>query len=282
MTEKIGGQAVIEGVMMKSKDRYCVAIRKKDGKIKTKTEQFKSITEKSRILKLPFVRGIFILIETLVLGIKTLSWSANQLAEEEGEEISALSLALTIIFSIILGIALFVGLPLLITKIVSRAEGVMFNVIDGVFRLVIFIVYVLIISLMKDVRRIFQYHGAEHKVVNCLDHGKDINLGNVQAYSTLHPRCGTAFIMIVLIISIVVFSFIVTPSLWIKFISRIVLIPAIAGFSYELLKLSDRYKKSRLVWILSLPGLGVQKITTREPDQGQIEVAIEAMNGVLR
>jgi len=282
MAEKIGGQAVIEGVMMKSDKKYSVATRGKDDKIKIKTEKFRSITEKSKLLKLPFIRGIFILIETLILGLKTLSYSANVVAKEEGEEISKLSLILTMFFAIIIGIALFVALPLFLAKIVSRAEGVVFNIIDGIFRLLIFLIYIGGISLLKDVKRVFQYHGAEHKAVNCYDAKRKLTVQNIKKFSTLHPRCGTAFLIIVLILSIFIFSLIISPNIWVKFISRIILIPVIAGISYELLKLSDKYRKSRFVWLLSLPGLAVQKITTREPDEKQIEVAIEAMKGLFK
>jgi uncharacterized protein YqhQ len=282
MSGKIGGQAVIEGVMMKSKDRYSVAIRGKDGKINVKSEPFVSFTSKSRILKLPFIRGIIILIETLILGLKVLSYSANQAAKEEDEELSRFSLAITIILSIAIGIALFVALPLFLTKIVSESEGVLFNIIDGIFRLLIFLAYITAISLFKDIRRVFQYHGAEHMAVNCYDAKKKLTIENARKYTTLHPRCGTAFLIIVLIISIFVFSLIVTPSFWIKFASRVILIPVIAGISYELLKLTDKYRKSRLVWLVSSPGLAVQKITTRKPDDSQIEVAIAALNELIK
>ncbi|MBW2995060.1 DUF1385 domain-containing protein [Candidatus Woesearchaeota archaeon] len=282
MSHKIGGQAVIEGVMMKSDNRYSVAVRSKTNKITLKKEKFVSVTEKSKILKLPLIRGLFILIETLILGLKVLSYSVDMSAKDEGEELSRLSLILTIGFSVLMAIGLFIALPLFLTKIITRAEGFLFNLIDGIFRLVIFLVYVVSISLLKDVRRIFEYHGAEHMAVNCYDAKKKLTLENVNKYSTLHPRCGTAFLMIVLIISILVFSLIPTSSFLMRLLTRILLFPVIAGISYEVLKLSDTYRKSRFIWLVSLPGLAMQKITTRKPDNNQIEVAVTALKALIK
>jgi uncharacterized protein YqhQ len=281
MSETIGGQAVIEGVMMKSNKKYCVAVRCNDGKIKLKTQSFKSITAKHKFLGLPFIRGIFVLIETLVLGIKTLTYSANVVAQEDGEEISMLSLFFTILFSIFFGVALFVLLPLFLANFIAKG-GILFNVADGVLRLIVFFIYVIGISFFKDVRRVFQYHGAEHKAVNCYDAKLKLTLENVKKKSTIHPRCGTSFLMIVLLISIAVFSFIPAETLVAKFLVRIVFLPIIAGCSYEFLKLSDRFRKSKIIWLISLPGLVVQRITTKEPDEEQIEVAIEALKEVTR
>jgi uncharacterized protein YqhQ len=282
MAEKIGGQAVIEGVMMKSDSKYSVAVRRKNNRIISKSGQFQSITKKSKFLALPFVRGVFILFEILVLGMKVLSWSANQAAKEEGEELTLFSLILTVLFAVILGIGLFVALPLLLTQIISKSEGIVFNIVDGGFRIVIFVVYIFAISMLRDIRRVFQYHGAEHKAVHCYEQKQKLTVENVRKFSTLHARCGTAFIVIVLIISIVVFTFVSSQNIWAKLLVRIALLPVIAGASYEFLKLSDKYQANWFVKLLALPGLAVQKITTREPDEKQIEVAIHALKDVLR
>lgn len=277
MTKLIGGQAIIEGVMMKSPTKLAISIRLRNGKIKTKKERLK---KRSKFWKLPFIRGIVVLIETLVLGMKALIWSADQQLDKT-EKITKLEIAYALAISIGFAVLLFIVLPFFLTKLII-GKGLLFNLIDGILRLIIFLVYLGLISLMKDVKILFKYHGAEHKVVNCYEAGKGLRVENVRKFKTLHPRCGTAFILIVLIVSILIFSLIITPTWWIKLGARIVLIPVIAGISYEILKLSDRFRKNIFIRGITAPGLWLQKITTKEPSKRQIEVAIKALKGVLK
>lgn len=272
MKEKhIGGQAVIEGVMMRSEKRLAVAVRLNNGKVKVKLQRLRKLKKPFR---LPFIRGIFSLIEMLVMGIKTLTWSAQQQLGKE-EKLSAFELLLTVLLSFGFAILFFIIAPFFLTKIFFD-KGVLFNLVDGVFRIAIFLIYIAAVSSMKDVRRIFQYHGAEHKVVNCYEANKALTVKNIKKFSTLHPRCGTAFILIVLVLSILVFS-LVKGSWQIRLISRILLIPVIAGISYEILKLSAKYKNNALMKAIIYPGLLLQKITTRQPNKRMIEVAVAAL-----
>ena len=275
----IGGQAVIEGVLMKSKSKIAIAVRKPNDEISVKVEKL-NIKNKF-IKKSPLIRGIFILLETVILGIKALSYSANESLEEEEEKISNFGLFLTILSAVGISVFAFVFLPLILTKAIYSGHGWIFNLIDGLIRVGIFVCYILVIPLMKDIYRVFQYHGAEHKTVNCYEAGKDLTVDNVRTFSTIHPRCGTTFIIIVLILSIAVFSFVHTTSFLEKFLIRVVLLPAIAGISFELLKLGGKYFNNPMVKVLLFPGLVVQKLTTREPTGKQIEVAIKALKGAL-
>jgi uncharacterized protein YqhQ len=274
----IGGQAVIEGVLMKNDNKIAIAVRRPDGKISLKKEKIKPWSKRVKFLGWPFFRGVVNLIEMLVIGIKALNYSANE-ASGEDVKISKWEFALTTIFAVIVAVGLFILLPLYLTKI-TQTKGILFNLIDGVIRVALFVLYILLISLMKDVRRIFEYHGAEHKTVNCHEDGKKTTLENVKKYSTVHRRCGTTFLLIVLIVSILVFSLIVTDSFLVKFVSRILLFPVIAGISYELLKLGARFPNNFLLNVLVWPGLLLQKMTTREPDKKQLEVAIKAFEAV--
>jgi len=280
MKKLVGGQAVIEGVMMKSDDCYAVSVRKPNGKIKTLRKKLNPITKRIKILGWPFVRGTVVLIETLVLGLDALSYSAKEADEEE--QLSKFALTLTILSSLLIAIALFILVPLYLTKLVVADRGFLFNVIDGMFRLGIFFAYLFGISAMKDVRKVFQYHGAEHMAVNCYEDNKDVTVQNAMKYSTLHPRCGTAFLIIVLVISIFVFSLIISPNMLVKFGGRIVLLPVIAGISYELLKFTSRFRKNPIIKLVMQPGLLVQRITTRKPDEKQVEVAVTALKAVLK
>ncbi|MBW2997561.1 DUF1385 domain-containing protein, partial [Candidatus Woesearchaeota archaeon] len=239
----VGGQAVIEGVLMKNESKIAIAVRKPNKKISLKKMRYPSIAKKVKFLGWPFCRGIVNLIEMLVLGIKALNYSANESMGEKDEKITKTEFAVTTIIAMSVAVGLFILLPLYLTKI-TRTEGILFNLIDGVIRVVIFVLYILVISLMKDVKRLFEYHGAEHKTVNCYEAGKKITLKNVKKYTTSHRRCGTTFLLIVLVISILIFSLIVTDSFWIKFAGRILLLPVIAGISYELLKLGAKFPKN--------------------------------------
>jgi uncharacterized protein YqhQ len=277
----IGGQAVIEGVLMKNDNKIAIAVRKPNKKISVKKERMKPISSRIKFLGWPFFRGTVNLVEMLVIGIKALNYSAAESIEEKEEKITAKEFTVTTIVAVVIAVGIFILLPLYLTKL-TQTKGVVFNLIDGGIRIVLFVIYILAISLMKDVRRLFEYHGAEHKTVNCHEAGEKITVPNVKKYSTLHRRCGTTFILLVFVISIIVFSFVTSETFWIKFASRIVLLPVIAGIAYELLKLGAKYPHSLFMNILIYPGLGLQKITTREPDKKEIEVAIAAFNAVVK
>jgi uncharacterized protein YqhQ len=277
----IGGQAVIEGVLMKNDNKIAIAVRKPNKKISVKKERMKPISSRIKFLGWPFFRGTVNLVEMLVIGIKALNYSAAESIEEKEEKITAKEFTVTTIVAVVIAVGIFILLPLYLTKL-TQTKGVVFNLIDGGIRIVLFVIYILAISLMKDVRRLFEYHGAEHKTVNCHEAGEKITVPNVKKYSTLHRRCGTTFILLVFVISIIVFSFVTSETFWIKFASRIVLLPVIAGIAYELLKLGAKYPHSLFMNLLIYPGLGLQKITTREPDKKEIEVAIAAFNAVVK
>ncbi len=280
-TEKkvyIGGQAIIEGVMMKGPDAVAAAVRK-DGKIITTRFAHKSATRKSMFLRLPVIRGVVFLCEMLVIGLKMLSWSANQQAGND-EKISNTEMVITMVFSFVLAIGLFVVLPYYFTRLMTEDRSFVFSAIDGVLRLLMFLVYIIAISLMKDVKRLFQYHGAEHKAVHCYEAKLPLIPKNVQKFSTIHPRCGTSLIVFVIAVSIVAFSFISFPEWYWNVLSRIIVIPLIAGISYEVLKFTGTSKYA-VVRILALPGMWVQKLTTRQPTDDQVEVAIAALKKAL-
>ena len=275
--EAIVGQALIEGVLMRNKNLIGIAVRKNNGKIKTKKEEF-ALFDKYR--KLIFIRGVVVLIETLYIGTRALIYSANEASDSE-EKISKKEIVFSILLSVIFGVGFFIILPLYLTKLFF-SSGIWFNIVDGVLRVGIFLIYIFAISFMKDVRRVFQYHGAEHMAVHCYENKKKLNVENCKKYSTIHVRCGTNFLFIVLILSIIVFSFVTSTAWAVKFLSRIALIPVIASLSYEILKLSSRFENSLLLNILSTPGLLLQKITTRKPEDKQIEVAISALKLVTK
>ena len=291
----VGGQAVLEGVMIRSPNYLVTSVRKKN-KIISKKGPFRQ--RKSKFLKLPFIRGFVNLVDMLVIGIKSLSWSAEQLSDEEekfGKYEIAVSLALASLFVILF----FIGLPYLLATLIGVKEEtrpILFNLVDGIIRISLFLTYVIAISFMKDIARVFQYHGAEHKAVNCYEAGKELTIPNIKKYSTLHLRCGTSFLMFVFAVSILFFSilpsvvmfaypkFILLSALKRKLILfplRILFIPIIAGVSYEILKKSDKFKSKTAVKIISSPGLLLQKLTVREPDKKQIEVAIMSLTSAL-
>lgn len=281
MVQYVGGQALIEGVMMKSKDKVAFAARKPNGKIVVKKINYSSLTEKNKLLRLPFVRGIIFLFEMLVLGMKAMTWSADQQGEEEQEQLSKKELVLTIFASIGLTVLFFVALPYLFTKLFVKDVNFLFNLVDGFFRLVVFLAYVIIIGLFSDVKRIFQYHGAEHKAVHCHEAKKKLIVKNVQEFTTLHPRCGTSLIIFIIVVSIFLFSLIKTNIWYYNILLRIVIVPLIGGVGYEITKLSAKYSNSKFLQFLIKPGLWTQKLTTREPDDKQVEVAIRALKEVL-
>ncbi|MBI4148647.1 DUF1385 domain-containing protein [Candidatus Woesearchaeota archaeon] len=279
MPSYVGGQAVIEGVMMRSEDRIATAVRKK-GKIVFQTQHFKSVTEQSRFLRLPVVRGVVFLIEMTALGMRTLAWSADQ-QSSTGEEFSKKELIMTFAISILATIGLFVIAPYYLTKLFQSDVDLKFNLIDGGFRFGIFVGYLVVIRMMKDIRRVFQYHGAEHKAVNCVEHKLPLTVSNVRRCSRIHPRCGTSLLVFVIGMSIVLFSVLKSQYWYINIAERILLIPVIAGISYEVLKFSARHYDRKIIRAIVQPGLWFQRLTTSEPNGRQIEVAIAALKKVL-
>ena len=278
-----GGQAVIEGVMMRGSQGVAIAVRKPDNDIIIERRPVNSITKKLPFLKWPFLRGTIMLFESLIIGIQALAFSANQAAEGEGEELSTWEMALTIGLALVLGILLFVVAPTAGARLLYKtfSSNVLINIFEGLFRILIFLLYVIAISRMKDIQRVFQYHGAEHKVINAYEAGVELTVENIRRYSQLHPRCGTSFLLIVMVIMILIFSLLGKQDLVMRIVSRIVLLPVVAGVSYEVLKLSAKYCDSALMKIIITPGLWLQKMTTRDPDESQIEVAVQALKAVL-
>jgi len=282
-TFQYGGQAVIEGVVMRGRRELAIAVRRPDSCIILKEETLDPVTERHSWLRLPVLRGFVSLAETLVMGVRALNYSASQAAEAEGEEISATELALTIAFSLGLAILLFVVLPTAAVHWIRTAvPGVLAqNVVEGVLRMGIFFGYVVAISRMRDIQRVFEYHGAEHKSIHALEAGEELTVEKARAYSTLHPRCGTSFLLVVMVASIVIFSALGTGELWWRISSRIVLLPLVAGVGYEIIKWSCRHQHRWWGKTIMAPGLWLQKLTTREPDDQQLEVALAALRRVI-
>lgn len=276
----IGGQAVIEGVMMRNANAVATAVREPSGTITVKNEKIISIAERFPILKKPMLRGVVALGESLVVGLKALSYSA-QMAGDEGETLSDKEIVLTMIFSLCLTIVLFVIIPTAAAKYVHSAikDPMLLNLAEGGLRMLIFFLYIYGISRMKDIKRVFQYHGAEHKTIHAYEAGVPLTVENVQKFSTLHPRCGTSFLLIVMIVSILMFAFLGWPDLWMRILSRIILLPVVAGISYEIIRYAGR-SENRFVKFATLPGLWLQNLTTNEPDDEQVEVAIRALEEV--
>jgi uncharacterized protein YqhQ len=277
----VGGQAVIEGVMMRGPKLVATAVREPSGRITVKTEPVNSIGDRYPILKKPLLRGVVSLVESLVLGIKTLSYSA-QMAGDEDEQLSNRELAGTIVFALVVAVVLFIVIPTGAARLFHNIteDPVFLNLMEGLLRLVIFLAYIYGISLMKDIRRVFQYHGAEHKTIHAYEAGGPLTVENVQRFSTLHPRCGTAFLLVVMVVSIFVFAFLGWPDLWLRILSRVVLLPVVAGISYEIIRFAGR-TKNPLVHTAILPGLWLQKITTNPPADEMVEVAIQSLEAVL-
>lgn len=293
-SSNIGGQAVLEGIMMRHEDEYAVAVRKPDGEIAVQKESYRSIVKWKKLTEIPFVRGIFNFIDSMVLGIKTLVYSADFYEEEEEEKALTaeeeeknakkenLLMAGTVAFSVVIAVAVFMVLPYFLSallKPVVESYHVR-TVIEGFMRIGIFIIYVLLISRMEDIQRTFMYHGAEHKCINCIEHGLPLTVENVRVSSRQHKRCGTSFLFFVLAVSIVLLLLVQVESPLMRVIVRIALLPAIAGISYEILKLAGR-SENPVVNFLSRPGLAIQKLTTKEPDDSMIEVAIQAVEAVF-
>ena len=277
----VGGQAVIEGVMMRGFGKVATAVREPGGNINVQIKTVNSIADRYPILKLPIMRGAVSLFESLMLGMKSLSFSA-QAAGEEDEQLSDRELIATIIFAIALACVLFLAIPTFAAKFFHTLtdDPIILNLAEGFLRLIIFLVYLFAISQMKDIQRVFQYHGAEHKTIFCYEADMPLTVENVKKFPRLHPRCGTAFLLIVMLVSIFVFAFLGWPELWIRILSRIILLPLVAGLSYEIIRFSARSQNS-FVRLAIMPGLWLQYLTTREPDGSMIEVAIKSLEAVI-
>lgn len=297
MAVRIGGQAVIEGVMMKNMDRYAVSVRKPNGKIETKIEECVSFAEKHPLFKLPIFRGMVNFLESMVIGMKTLNYSASFYEDEEeqtesrteqflekilGEKAEKIIMGIVLVFSLAISIGLFMILPYIASealgKLIQNEYAVL--LMEGIIRIAIFLGYIVLISQMEDIKRVFMYHGAEHKTINCLEAGVELTPENVDNFSRLHKRCGTSFIFIVMIISMVFFFFIRVDTIWLRIVLRLLFLPLVAGVSYEFIRLAGS-SDYPLVQIFSKPGLALQRLTTKEPDHSMIEVAIASVEGVF-
>jgi uncharacterized protein YqhQ len=294
----VGGQAVIEGVMMRTPHAYAVAVRRADGSLEIKREAVRRLSALWKPLSWPVVRGFAVLLQSLALGIRTLNFSFNIAAAdlepkkeseakpEAKKESEMLPILLTMGFAAVVAVFVFILAPLWITSwlktyFAAIHNWVVFNLVDGLIRVVFFLGYILLISMMKDIRRVFQYHGAEHKVVYTWEAGEELTVDNARRKSTLHPRCGTSFLLFVMVVSIVVFSIFKFHGFWAIFLSRVILIPLISGLSYELIRLSAPRCQRGFFRIVVLPGLSLQRVTTKEPSDDQLEVAIRALKEAL-
>lgn len=299
----IGGQAVIEGVMMRGPKEIATAVRTPDGEIVVDKKPIASILQKWKFLKLPILRGVISFIESLVIGTKALMYSAEffdieeeedkkkkeTMSEEEVKKLEAKESKMknaaiygSVVFALIFGVGLFMLLPTVIVGFVKDLIPISFiaTLTEGIVRIAIFLIYVLLVSQMKDIRRVFEYHGAEHKTIFCYESGEELTVENARRFSRLHPRCGTSFLLIVMVVSIILFSFISWENAWMRLGIRLLLLPVVAGVSYEIIKFAGR-SKSKFMRIVSLPGMWLQNITTREPDDSQLEVAIASLKAVL-
>lgn len=292
----IGGQAVLEGVMMKNDEKYAVAVRKPDGEIEVELENYQGVLAGSAVKKIPFIRGILNFIDSMILGTKCLNYSAEFYEDEDAKETAAdralnkltrgrgekFFSALVTIFAIVLALAIFVALPLYLSSLFREyvRSNVLMSIIEGVIRIAIFILYIVGITLMKDIKRLYMYHGAEHKCINCIERGKPLTVRNVMRSSRLHKRCGTSFIFFVLFVSIILFFFIQVSNPFARLAVRILMIPVIAGISYEIIRLAGR-TNNIFINILSAPGLMIQKLTTKEPTRDMVEVAIASVEAVF-
>ena len=294
----IGGQAVLEGVMMKNKDRYAVAVRKSDGQIEVMAEDYEGIRGAKKVSGIPFLRGVFNFVDSLVLGMKTLTWSAGFFEEEEsgkeeseadrkfdkavGDSGEKLVMGATVLFSIVMAVAIFIALPYFLSLLLSSyvRNASLLAIFEGILRILIFVGYVAAISAMKDIRRVYMYHGAEHKCINCIERGRELTVKNVRKSSRLHKRCGTSFLLFVMVVSVILFMFIRVDNPALRLVLRLALVPVIAGVSHEIIRLAGRTDNA-LIRIISAPGMWLQRLTTREPDDSMIEVAIASVEAVF-
>ncbi|MCR5831817.1 MAG: DUF1385 domain-containing protein [Lachnospiraceae bacterium] len=291
----IGGQAVLEGIMMKNKDKYSVAIRTPDGDIDVTVEEYESFARSKSLTQIPFIRGVINFIDSLILGIRTLNYSASFYEEEQDthkkdkildrifkDHAEKVLSTITVVISIAFAIGLFVLLPYYLSRLLDKVivSDTMIAVLEGVLRVLIFVMYIVLISCMKDIRRVFMYHGAEHKCINCIETGKELTVDNVRKSSREHKRCGTSFLFFVVFLSVILFIFIRVEEPVARVAVRILLIPVIASISYEIIRLAGR-TNNICIRILSAPGLWLQRLTTREPDDAMIEVGIAAVEAVF-
>lgn len=293
-SSNIGGQAVLEGIMMKNKTRYAVAVRKPDQQIEVCVKEYKGIIPWQGVYKVPFIRGIFNFIDSLVLGMKTLTYSASFFEEEEGEVLTEqeaqkqekqekIMMGFTVAFSIVAAVGIFMVLPYFLSDLLKNyisSRGVL-TALEGVIRMVVFLLYIGLISRMKDIQRTFMYHGAEHKCINCVEHGMPLTVENVMASSRQHRRCGTSFLFLVMLVSICLhFVFVLVPVYWVRLFGRLLMVPVVAGISFEMIQWAGR-TDSKLADFFSKPGLAMQKLTTKEPTPDMVEVAIKAVEAVF-
>ncbi|HEY9575400.1 MAG TPA: DUF1385 domain-containing protein [Lachnospiraceae bacterium] len=291
-SSNIGGQAVMEGIMMRHKEKYAIAVRKPDKEIEVKVEDYKSVLPFEKVGKLPILRGVYSFIDSLVIGMKCLMYSASFFEEEEEggkdkeKENSSWWMTATVAVSILFSIGLFILLPYLLASLLRKIgfSEYAITAVEAVFRILIFLTYMYFITFMKDIQRVFMYHGAEHKCINCIESGKELTVENVLSSTRFHKRCGTSFLFLVMVVSIIVFIgfFAIVPihSLWLRVLLRVLLMPLVAGISYEFIRLAGNSDKKCVV-VLSKPGLALQKLTTREPDADMVEVAILAVEAVF-
>lgn len=299
----IGGQAVIEGVMMRGPKEIAVAVRKPDGEIEIDKNPISSVIQKYKWLKFPIIRGVVSFIESLIIGTKALMYSASfydieeeedkkkkesmteeERKKQEEKESRAMNIAIysSVAIALVFGIGIFMLLPTFLVGFVKHhiPSSALATLLEGVVRIVIFLVYIALVSNMKDIRRVFEYHGAEHKTIFCYESGEELTVENARRFSRLHPRCGTSFLLIVMVVSIVLFSFISWSNPWMRIVLRLALLPVVAGLSYEVIKFAGR-SKGKIMKVISAPGMWLQKLTTREPDDSQLEVAIASLKSVL-
>lgn len=281
--ESYGGQALIEGILMRGKKYLTAAFRMPDGSIEVVEEKLTGIYTK-KIKDIPFLRGLIVLWDSLVLGMKYLTISSNKQIQEEEEKIEGPALYLTLAFSLLIGLVIFFLLPTLLMQLLYKTthlSSIAINLIEGVVRMAIMILYLTLIQRMEDIKRVFSYHGAEHKTIHAYENGDALDVKSIQKYSTAHPRCGTSFLVTVMIISILVFSVVSTPNVGLRLLSRIVLIPIVAMISYEVIRLLGKYEKNPIVRIIAKPNLWLQSLTTNQPTDEMVEVAVQAFNRLL-
>lgn len=288
----IGGQAVLEGVMMKNKTKYAVAVRKPDGEIDVQVEEYKGVCGDKGFSKLPLIRGVFAFIDSLILGMRVTMHSASFYEEEEtaketekkasGGKADDIMMGFTVVLSVVIAVALFMLLPFLISDLLGKyiRNASLVAILEGLLRILIFVGYIAAISLMKDIRRLYMYHGAEHKCINCIERGRPLNVKNVMRSSRQHKRCGTSFLLFVVLVSVIVFFFIRVDNMVLKLVLRLLFVPVIAGISYEIIRLAGR-SNNIIVRIISAPGMWMQRLTTKEPDEQMVEVAIASVEAVF-
>jgi len=280
---QVGGQAVIEGVMMRGVDWWSLAVRRPDDTIGVHEYPLVSYMKKYPVLRLPVIRGMVALLESLVIGIRALTVSANESLGEEEEELGKKEIGFTLVVAFAFAVGLFFLAPLFLTGLLQGyvGKGFWFWLVEGCVRVAIFLVYLVIVTQIKDLRRVFEYHGAEHMSIHALEHGEELTVANVEKYKTLHLRCGTSFLLVVLVVSVFVFAFVGRPAWYWLVLSRVVLIPLIAGISYEIIRFAGRHETNPVVRVVMAPGLGLQWLTTKQPDGPQIEVAIAALEKIV-